>query len=104
MSRAPYVTPGEQRQFVKLYCDGLNFSEIGRKTGRTADTVRKRLIAAGHYTPMKRGLTDAEARKAVALYQRGYKVDAIIDRFGIVSPHTLYRILRRHDIPLRQPR
>lgn len=87
---------------VGLYYEGLTLTEIGRRMGRTCCAVSRHLTAAGHHKPQRLSLSDKNSRQIADWYLRGVKVDNIARRFGISMP-TLYRQLRKHDVPLRQP-
>lgn len=99
------VTPDVGREFARLYDEGYAFAAIGRAAGGYhKETVRKWLVRNGHHVPVQRcWLSDKDSRGVADWYVRGVLVDNIGRRFGISSSNVYWHV-RKHGIPLRQPR
>ena len=91
--------PAVGDRIKSLYYEGLNFNEIGAAVGYSPTSVRLHLRRTGDYEPIDTNVAKRIAG-AVAWYERGTPVAAILSQFRI-SANTLYRHLHRQNVPLR---
>ena len=87
-------------QLVADYAEGLTQVQIAEKHGLHAQTVRKRLIAAGVDTHIRlRALSDEELRAARVATGEGASVREIARGLGVAHTTLARSLAHRHETP-----
>ena len=90
------LTAQEKEAIVRLFHEGCSLSEIGRRLGRNASTIRGYLEKIGERKPQPKNLfTPQELAQAETMLRQGMRVPEIAWRLGR-SKDTLYHALRAH--------
>lgn len=80
-SREP-LSDEDKARICRLYQGGALMQDIAARMGRSVETVRKVLLAAGLCEPYKQRWTDEERRTVVRMYLQGASYDAICEAVG----------------------
>lgn len=87
------LTAQEKEAIVRLFHEGCSLSEIGRRLGRNASTIRGYLEKIGERKPQPKNLfTPQELAQAETMLRQGMRVPEIAWRLGR-SKDTLYHAL-----------
>lgn len=80
-SREP-LSDEDKARICRMYQGGAKMQHIATSMGRSVETVRKVLLAAGLCEPYKQRWTDEERRTVVRMYLQGANYDAICEAVG----------------------
>lgn len=91
------LTEAELADMAGSFAAGATLAEIGRRYGVDGSTVRRRLIEAGLYGPVRPRVRDRERALIQGLVRDGWSVPAIAEYLGRAD-HTIYRLIREYEL------
>ena len=81
-----------KKRAVELRLTGVSFEQIGGELGVCRDTIRK---WTRHLYQKKDAISEETEQEIVRLYQEGWQVKEIAEKFNIKSVSTIYYICRK---------